>query len=173
MKWFPWHPLEHRRDTYKLSLAEDGAYRRLIDEYMVNRESLPDDDAALARILGVGLKDWLAVSINVRPFFKSQNGRLVHKRCDCELRLQDQRAERYSERGKKAAFAKYSRPNDLNARRMLVPATRHNITRHNTINSSGTSQFEQASAQRMGEGKSLAEIIQHKGWANGAASPTK
>ena len=54
MKWFPWYPLEHRRDTYKLSLTEDGAYRRLLDEYMVNRQPLPDDDAALARILVVG-----------------------------------------------------------------------------------------------------------------------
>ena len=66
MKWFPWHPVEHKRDTYKLLLSEDGAYRRLIDEYMVNREPLPDDDGALARILGVGLDDWLAISTKVR-----------------------------------------------------------------------------------------------------------
>ena len=163
MKWFPWHPLEHRRDTYKLSLAEDGAYRRLIDEYMVNREPLPDDDAALARILGVSQEDWLAVANSIRPFFKSQDGRLVHKRCASELRAQDQRSERYSERGKKAAFAKYSKPNDLNARRMLVPTTRHNITRHTY--SYDASQLEQASSQRVGEGKSLAEIIKQKGWS--------
>src|SRR5215469_8498231 len=68
MKWFPWYPLEHRRDTYKLSLTEDGAYRRLIDEYMVNREPLPDDDAALARILGVSSEDWLAVANSIDLF---------------------------------------------------------------------------------------------------------
>jgi len=164
MKWFPWYPLEHRRDTYKLSLTEDGAYRRLIDEYMVNREPLPDDDAALARILGVSSEDWLAVANSIRPFFKSQNGRLVHKRCECELRAQDHRAERYSERGKKAAFAKYSRPNDLNARRMLVPATRHNITRHTSHNAS---QSEQAIHQKVGDERSLADIIrQHRGLAD-------
>jgi len=160
MKWFPWYPLEHRRDTYKLSLTEDGAYRRLLDEYMVNRQPLPDDDAALARILGVSQEEWLAVAKSVRPFFKYQDGRLVHKRCVCELRAQDLRSERY---GKKAAFAKYSKPNDLNARRMLVPTTRHNITRHTY--SYDASQLEQASSQRVGEGKSLAEIIKQKGWS--------
>src|SRR5215469_11184902 len=152
MKWFPWYPLEHRRDTYKLSLTEDGAYRRLIE------------DAALARILGVSSEDWLAVANSIRPFFKSQNGRLVHKRCECQLRAQDHRAERYSERGKKAAFAKYSRPNDLNARRMLVPATRHNITRHTSHNAS---QSEQATHQKVGDERSLADIIrQHRGLAD-------
>jgi len=106
---------------------------------------------------------WLAVAKSVRPFFKYQDGRLVHKRCVCELRAQDLRSERYSERGKKAAFAKYSKPNDLNARRMLVPTTRHNITRHTY--SYDASQLEQASSQRVGEGKSLAEIIKQKGWS--------
>jgi uncharacterized protein YdaU (DUF1376 family) len=130
---------------------------------MVNREPLPDDDAALARILGVSQEEWLAVANSVRPFFKSLDGRLVHKRCVCELRAQDLRSERYSERGKKAAFAKYSKPNDLSARRMLVSTTRHNITRHTY--SSDASQSEQAPSQRVGEGKSLAEIIKQKGWA--------
>jgi uncharacterized protein YdaU (DUF1376 family) len=134
MRWFPWHPVEHRRATYKLSLSEDGAYRRLIDEYMINREPLPDDDAALARISGVGLDEWLAISPNVRVFFKAQNGRLVHKRCDSELQAQDLRMQRFSERGKKAAAARYNKDKDLDASCMHVHATGQDITGHNKTN---------------------------------------
>jgi uncharacterized protein YdaU (DUF1376 family) len=123
MEWYPWYPLAFRRNTYCLSLAEDGAYRRLIDEYMINRRGLPDDDAALARILGVGLPEWMAVAPRVRPFFKARDGVLIHKRCDDELDAQNNRMKRFSERGKKAAFAKYSKINAVSTRRMLVPPT--------------------------------------------------
>jgi uncharacterized protein YdaU (DUF1376 family) len=134
MRWFPWHPVEHKRATYKLSLSEDGAYRRLIDEYMINREPLPDDDPALARILGVGLDEWLAISPNVRVFFKAQKGRLVHKRCESELQVQDLRMKRFSDRGKKAAAARYNKDKELDASCMYVPATGQEITGHNRTN---------------------------------------
>lgn len=126
MDWYPWFPLAFRRKTYRLSLAEDGAYRRLIDEYMLNRTAIPDDDTALARILGVGLSDWLAVAPEVRPFFRPQNGLLTHRRCDQEIRAQNMRIERFSARGKKAAFAKYNKNNAQHTKRMLVPPTLHN-----------------------------------------------
>lgn len=134
MRWYPWYPVEHRRTTYKLSLSEQGAYRRLIDEYMVNREPLPDDDPALARILGVGLDEWLAISPNVRVFFKAQNGRLVHKRCESELQVQDRRMRRLSDRGKKAAAARYNKYKELDASGMHVHATGQDITGHNRTN---------------------------------------
>jgi uncharacterized protein YdaU (DUF1376 family) len=106
--WYPWYPLAFRRKTYRLSLAADGAYRRLIDEYMLNRKALPDDDRALARILGVSPDEWLEVAADVRPFFEVSGANLFHRRCDQELRVQDNRTVRFSERGKKAAYARYS-----------------------------------------------------------------
>jgi uncharacterized protein YdaU (DUF1376 family) len=52
-----------------VSLASPRAQaRHLIDEYMVNREPLPDDDAAPARIFGVGLEDWSALANSIRRF---------------------------------------------------------------------------------------------------------
>lgn len=125
MDWYPWYPTAFKRKTYRLTLAEDGAYRRLIDEYMTLRGALPDDDNALARILGVSLEEWQAVAPKVRSFFRSKDEGLRHKRCEEELAAQNAKMKRYSERGKKAAFAKYSNPNWLPARRMLVPATIH------------------------------------------------
>ena len=129
MDWYPWNPTRFKRKTYRLSLAEDGAYRRLIDEYMMTRAPLPDDDRALARILGVSLEEWAAVSPAVRQFFKPKDGILSQKTCDEELRAQERRKERFSARGKKAAFAKYSNPNYMRPSRMLIPATVHNIAK--------------------------------------------
>lgn len=123
MDWYPWFPTAFRRDTYSLSLAEDGAYRRLIDEYMITRSPLPDDDRALARILGIGVEEWAQIAPAVRKFFRPSDGVLNHKRCACELRAQDMRSQRFSERGKKAAFAKYSKVNGVSPRRKLVPPT--------------------------------------------------
>jgi uncharacterized protein YdaU (DUF1376 family) len=126
MDWYPWFPLAFRRDTYSLSLAEEGAYRRLIDEYMLNRKGLPDDDTALARILGVALADWLLVAVPVRAFFRPRDGMLIHKRCDAELRAQDTRMARLSARGKNAAFQRWNKNNAQHARRMHAHATLHN-----------------------------------------------
>ena len=132
MDWYPWYPTDFKRDTYRLTLAEDGAYRRLIDEYMILRGPLPDDDAALSRILGVSFEEWQIVAPNVRSFFKAKDGVLRHKRCEQELGSQNARLKRFSERGKKAAFAKYSNPKYLSPRRMLIPATVHNIDKTTT-----------------------------------------
>ena len=123
MKWFPWYPIDYRRDTLSLSFAEDGAYRRLIDEYMILREPLPDDDIALARLLGVGLSEWQAVAPAVRRYFKARGGKLHHKRCEEEIAAQIRRNQGFSKRGKKAAFTRWSKINGLDARRMHVPAT--------------------------------------------------
>lgn len=123
LEWYPWFPLSFRRKTYRLSLAEDGAYRRLIDEYMITRQPLPNDDGALARILGIPTTEWDVVKVRVRSFFKARNDKLRHDRCEQELRAQVLRNKQNSDRGKKAAFSRWSKINNLNARPMLAPAT--------------------------------------------------
>jgi uncharacterized protein YdaU (DUF1376 family) len=165
MEWYPWYPLDFRRDTLNLSFAEDGAYRRLIDEYMILRGPLPDDDAALARLLGVGISEWLSVASVVRGFFRARDGVLIHKRCDREIDAQIRRNERFSKRGKKAAFAKYSRANGLPARRMLVPATLHNKDNILTSQSVLAKPQEASEEARGGEVSELAAIVRAKGWA--------
>jgi uncharacterized protein YdaU (DUF1376 family) len=106
-RWYPWYPLKFRRDTQHLGLAEDGAYRRLIDEYMTTGEPLPDNDLALARIVGVGKDEWLTVAPAVRPFFEASNGKLVHSRCHKELMQQACLKHGYSIRGHAGADARW------------------------------------------------------------------
>jgi uncharacterized protein YdaU (DUF1376 family) len=155
MDWYPWFIKDFRRDTLHLSLAEEGAYRRLIDQYMEQREALIDDDAALARLLGVGLEEWRAVAGKVRPFFRIKDGKLSHKRCDCELRAQDQRISRNSKRGQKAAFARWSKPKGLHAQALLTHATLNKDT-------SITSSFS-VTGEESGLGE-IARIAKRKGW---------
>lgn len=111
--WYPFDRVAYKRKTLHLSLAEDGAYRRLIDEYMAAEGALPDNDAALARIIGVSLDEWLAVAPKLRPFFESSNGKLVHSRCEEELRAQSMRAARRSQQARDAANARHKRDKEI------------------------------------------------------------
>ena len=131
---------------------------------MINREPLPDDDAALARISGVGLDEWLAISPNVRVFFKAQNGRLVHKRCDSELQAQDLRMQRFSDRGKKAAAARYNKDKDLDASCMHVHATGQDITGHNRTNKKEEGLGEGRSGEGNGKVFIAIDTPQWKAW---------
>lgn len=111
--WYPFNVKDYRRDTLHLTLAQDGAYRRLIDEYMVMGEALPDNDIALSRIIGCTLDDWLAVAPAVRPFFHPSNHKLVHKRCEEELHAQAMRTHSKRTVGKEAANARWKKHREL------------------------------------------------------------
>ena len=106
LTWYPFFVIDYRRDTYHLTLEEDAAYRRLIDEYMVTREALPNDDAALARIVGIPTTDWTRLAGKVRRFFRARNDKLWHKRCELELQEQNARHNWFRERAQKGGIAK-------------------------------------------------------------------
>ena len=155
MDWYPWYPEDFRHDTLHLSLAEDGAYRRLIDEYMIRRGPLPDDDCVLGRLLGVGRDEWVLIAPAVRKFFRIRDGKLHHKRCDAELLAQDRRFERFSKRGKKAAFVKQCKTNGFHTRGLPIPTT----LKYTAVSLSSS---DSVTAQK-GASK-LAEIVRAKGW---------
>ena len=107
MDWYPFYPLKYRADTMCLSLAEHGAYRLLIDHYMMTEKPLPADDHALARIVGATPREWSRISHRIRGFFAETDDGLHHKRCDEELALQRQR----STRARENANRRYRKPN--------------------------------------------------------------
>lgn len=113
--WFPWYPALYEADTMHLSAAEDGIYRRLIDWYMQKRRPLPDSDRALAAIARVGLDEWMTCAASIRPFFKSKNGELHHKRCGIELDRQDKFSSKRSEVAKKGGEARQSKIKEMAA----------------------------------------------------------
>jgi uncharacterized protein YdaU (DUF1376 family) len=106
MDYYRFFPVLYQADTLHLTLAQDGAYRRLIDHYMTSRQPLPDNDAALARIAGCTLSEWAEIAPIIRPFFKPRNSVLSHKRCDAELAWQDNRQKIRSEIAQKGVDAR-------------------------------------------------------------------
>lgn len=109
MDWYPWYFDLYRAKTRHLSLAEDGAYRRLIDEYMRTRQPLPNSDAVLASICLINLEQWLTVAPVVRRFFRVVRGHLRNRRCDLVLEDQDKRTRIHSEKSKKGAAARWAK----------------------------------------------------------------
>lgn len=136
--WYPLNPIDWKRDTLHLSLAEEGAYRRLTDEYMINGGPLPDNDAAISRLIGVSLEDWLAVAPIVRKFYEASNGKLVHKRCEQEIHTARIRGALRSEVASKAVNARWAKHRENqeiirrvyaeNSRGLLGNTTLHNKT---------------------------------------------
>lgn len=111
--WYPFFVIDYRRDTRHLTLEEDAAYRRLIDEYMLTRAALPGDDEALARIVGIPTTEWTRLADKVRRFFKARNNKLWHKRCEMELREQNRRHNSFRESGRKGGMATALKRNGL------------------------------------------------------------
>jgi uncharacterized protein YdaU (DUF1376 family) len=112
MDWYPWFFQLFKADTMHLDPYQDGCYRRLIDHYMETRQPLPDNDYALARIVGDSHPNWVAMaSAIVRPFFIAKDGLLYHKKCDEILEDQDKRAKKLSASGKAGAKKRWSKIN--------------------------------------------------------------
>ncbi len=85
---------DYLRDAGHLSLLEHGAYRRLIDLYMIEAGPLPFDMPRLYRLLHATSKEeQQAVQVVVEEFFRMDGMVLRHARCDRELQWQRDTSE--------------------------------------------------------------------------------
>lgn len=88
MDWYPHYIDDFDADTLHLSLAEDGAYSRLLRWYYKHERTLPNDDQALAAICRIGLEEWRGMADKIKAMFVTRDTRsapasvLAHKRCD-------------------------------------------------------------------------------------------
>jgi uncharacterized protein YdaU (DUF1376 family) len=81
--WMPLYIADYEQATSRLSLAEDGAYLRLIRDYWVNGAP-PDDDATLARILRIDRREWMKLRPVLIRFFRVRGGVWTHDRVERE-----------------------------------------------------------------------------------------
>jgi uncharacterized protein YdaU (DUF1376 family) len=116
--WYPWYPIVYRAATRKLSCLEDGAYRRLLDEYYITRQPLDDDEEVLADICKLSVEDWVKIAPRIKAFFTPRNGKLYHKVANLELDTQDARKMRRSSAASKAANARWLKENKNDAQRI-------------------------------------------------------
>lgn len=140
--YYGWYPSIVKSDTAHLTLAEDGAYRRLLDEYMTTRKPISADERALARIIGVSVEIWHIVQDEVLPFFKLKDGYLTHDFCDRELTEDNQRIEKARENGKRGGRHKTQYEPDPNPTLKDTPdsqlkSTQNNSDKESDVNLSG------------------------------------
>ena len=102
MEWYPHHIDDYDADTLQLTLAEDGAYCRLLRWYYKHERPLPDDDAALAVICRVSVDEWKALATKIRPMFVQRSAKTLHqRRCDKVLVEQNRRRKDAAKRQEK------------------------------------------------------------------------
>jgi len=109
---FPALPLftdAYLADTRHLSTEEHGAYLLLLMCAWRRPDcDLPDDEAILARMVGVTVRRWRAIAPTVMAFWsKSPSGNLVQKRLTKERVWVHNDVERKSRLGKQGANAKW------------------------------------------------------------------
>lgn len=103
-QWMPLYIAKYEAATNRLSLAEDGAYMRLIRDYWINGAP-PNDDAVIARILRVERREWLKIRPALERFFEIRDGHWFHDTVEREL----QKARELIEK-RRAAGAQGGRP---------------------------------------------------------------
>lgn len=76
---------DYQADTMHLSTVEHGAYLLLLMNYWQRGKPLPDDDRKLARIAGLGPREWQRIKPAVSEFFEIGCSGWLHKRVESEL----------------------------------------------------------------------------------------
>jgi uncharacterized protein YdaU (DUF1376 family) len=104
----PFMPLfvgDWRRDTAHLSTEQMGAYFLLVCQYWA-KGCLPNDDAQLARIVGMTPAKWRKARSILQAFFRDG---WHHKRIDAELTKATAKAAANQERARRAANERWSK----------------------------------------------------------------
>ena len=108
LPYFPMYPSDFEAKTSHLTLAEDGAYNRLLRMcWMTPGCSIPDDEAWIMRRLRAHSEDERqAVRTVISEFFESEDGRLFQPRLRREALLADEKHARRANAGRKGGIAK-------------------------------------------------------------------
>ena len=114
LPYFPMYPTDFEADTSHLTLAEDGAYNRLLRlMWMTPGCSLPDDDAWIKRRMRCqNDADFETVLTVISEFFTRKAGRIVSPRLAKEYQKTDLAHKKRVEAGSKGGKAKALKTND-------------------------------------------------------------
>ena len=83
--YLPLYVADYHADTSHLTTQEHGAYLLLIMNYWQRAEKLPNDDRKLARIAGLGPREWKRIRETISEFFEVDCSGWFHRRLENEL----------------------------------------------------------------------------------------
>ena len=114
LPYFPMYPTDFEADTSHLTLAEDGAYNRLLRlMWMTPGCSLPDDDAwILRRMRCADEAERQLVMDVIDEFFVRANGRVSNARLTREFCKSDEAHKKRVAAGSKGGKSKAQKTND-------------------------------------------------------------
>ena len=102
MHYYQWNIGDYASHTQRLSLLEDLAYRRLLDDYYLHEQPLNAGVAAVAR--QIGMKEHIAeVQFILEWFFELVEDGWINKRADMEIAHYKAKVEQASKAGKASA----------------------------------------------------------------------
>lgn len=108
--WMPLYIGDWDGDTGHLDCEQDGAYGRLI-RYYWRAGPLPNDDAALARIVRMDLRRWKKLRPVLAVFFTVSASKWTHKRVEKELASWTAKKLKAIEKAKEAAKRRWATSN--------------------------------------------------------------
>jgi uncharacterized protein YdaU (DUF1376 family) len=112
--WMPLWLGDYFKATRHLDATQHGAYLLLIFECWT-QSKLPDDDAALARIACLAVRNWRKIRPVIEPFFVVGGGSWTHKRVDAEKERAKTRKAQFSEKASRAANARWNAPSNASS----------------------------------------------------------
>lgn len=105
MNYYTFHSGDYLRDTSHLSVIEDAIYRRCLDWYYTNESPLPNDFKKIARLIRAS--EFLAdVEQVVTEFFVLGENGWSQGRCDAEIAIYHEKAQKARENGQKGGRPK-------------------------------------------------------------------
>lgn len=108
--WFPFYVGDYLRDTRHLTTEQHGAYLLLLMDCWSKRGPLPDNDAALAMIVGLPMRAWRRLRPAIAPFFTIADGQWTSPRMMKEIERSKEISEKRKEAGKRGGRPTNSSP---------------------------------------------------------------
>jgi uncharacterized protein YdaU (DUF1376 family) len=115
LPWYAFYPADYQRRTAGLTMVQDGAYRRLMDQYYLTGEPLPAIADELLRICRAFADDEkAAITFVLSRFFVQQDDGWHHERIDDELSKRAGLSQARAKAGKKGAAKTNGKPSAKN-----------------------------------------------------------
>lgn len=101
MNFYQKHIGDYIKDTVILSMLEDGAYNRLIDQYYQTEKPLPLNKTMLYKMArATSTAERKAVDFVIASFFKATDDGYIQERCEEELSKYQEKSEKAKESAK-------------------------------------------------------------------------